>query len=163
MKQWNSHTRRNLAGHPILRLFTRPKEMKNGLYMCMSKEDIGHMNGADGKKLTHDTLQDGNSEVIGDYIWSVAKPGIGGDTRKQKEGGDGTSRKVRGSARSNGQNESSGTGSSTWPVGGLSHSGGSGVVRNICYTKKCASATSPGLPVRTKCNREGMETEKEYL
>eukprot|EP00965_Chrysotila_dentata_P217248 6189874-Pleurochrysis_carterae.AAC.2 len=45
------------AGHPILRLFTRPEEMENGPYMCMMpKEDIEHMNGASGKKLTHDTL-----------------------------------------------------------------------------------------------------------
>eukprot|EP00965_Chrysotila_dentata_P246551 6207229-Pleurochrysis_carterae.AAC.1 len=45
------------AGHPILRLFRRPDEIENGQHTCMSKEDISHMNGADGKKLTHTTLQ----------------------------------------------------------------------------------------------------------
>eukprot|EP00965_Chrysotila_dentata_P099234 3281361-Pleurochrysis_carterae.AAC.1 len=45
------------AGHPILRLFTRPEQMENGQHTCMSKEDIRHMNGADGKKLTHKTIQ----------------------------------------------------------------------------------------------------------
>eukprot|EP00965_Chrysotila_dentata_P031292 1041842-Pleurochrysis_carterae.AAC.1 len=44
------------AGHPILRLFTRPEEMENGTYMQLSKEDIAHMNSASGKKLTQDTL-----------------------------------------------------------------------------------------------------------
>eukprot|EP00965_Chrysotila_dentata_P229536 6197243-Pleurochrysis_carterae.AAC.1 len=32
------------AGHPILRLFTRPAEMENGRYMRMAKEDVAHMN-----------------------------------------------------------------------------------------------------------------------
>eukprot|EP00965_Chrysotila_dentata_P208011 6184462-Pleurochrysis_carterae.AAC.1 len=45
------------AGHPLLRLFTRPEEMENGQHTRMSKADISHMNGADGKKLTHKTLQ----------------------------------------------------------------------------------------------------------
>eukprot|EP00965_Chrysotila_dentata_P036001 1198178-Pleurochrysis_carterae.AAC.3 len=45
------------AGHPILRLFTRPEEMENGQHTRMSKEDISHMNGMDGKKLTHKTIQ----------------------------------------------------------------------------------------------------------
>eukprot|EP00965_Chrysotila_dentata_P149993 4953928-Pleurochrysis_carterae.AAC.1 len=44
------------AGHPILRLFTRPEEMENGTYMHLSKEDVAHMNTVSGKKLTHDTL-----------------------------------------------------------------------------------------------------------
>eukprot|EP00965_Chrysotila_dentata_P241999 6204632-Pleurochrysis_carterae.AAC.4 len=44
------------AGHPILRLFTRPAEMENGIYMRMSKEEVAHMNAASGKKLTYDTL-----------------------------------------------------------------------------------------------------------
>eukprot|EP00965_Chrysotila_dentata_P008072 263050-Pleurochrysis_carterae.AAC.1 len=44
------------AGHPILRLFTRPEEMENGKYMHLSKEDVEHMNSASGKKLTRDTL-----------------------------------------------------------------------------------------------------------
>eukprot|EP00965_Chrysotila_dentata_P176281 5820634-Pleurochrysis_carterae.AAC.1 len=44
------------AGHPILRLFTRPEEMENGTYMRASKEDVTHMNTASGKKLTYDTL-----------------------------------------------------------------------------------------------------------
>eukprot|EP00965_Chrysotila_dentata_P114139 3773628-Pleurochrysis_carterae.AAC.3 len=43
------------AGHPILRLFTRPEEMENGIHMRPSKEDIAHMNSASGKKLTYDT------------------------------------------------------------------------------------------------------------
>eukprot|EP00965_Chrysotila_dentata_P254143 6211777-Pleurochrysis_carterae.AAC.6 len=38
--------------------------MENGPYMRMSKEDIGHMNGASGKKLTHDTLQGPESVEI---------------------------------------------------------------------------------------------------
>eukprot|EP00965_Chrysotila_dentata_P098563 3258035-Pleurochrysis_carterae.AAC.2 len=45
------------AGHPILRLFTRPEEIEKGPYMCMSNEDVEHMNGASGKRLTHNTLQ----------------------------------------------------------------------------------------------------------
>eukprot|EP00965_Chrysotila_dentata_P021681 718174-Pleurochrysis_carterae.AAC.1 len=44
------------AGHPILRLFTRPAEMENGTYIRMSKEDVKHINTASGKKLTFDTL-----------------------------------------------------------------------------------------------------------
>eukprot|EP00965_Chrysotila_dentata_P222026 6192721-Pleurochrysis_carterae.AAC.4 len=44
------------AGHPILRLFTLPEGMENGIYMRMSKEDIAHMKWASGKKLTYDTL-----------------------------------------------------------------------------------------------------------
>eukprot|EP00965_Chrysotila_dentata_P048696 1615851-Pleurochrysis_carterae.AAC.1 len=44
------------AGHPILRLFTRPTEMENGTYRRMTKEDVTHMNTASGKKLTRDTL-----------------------------------------------------------------------------------------------------------
>eukprot|EP00965_Chrysotila_dentata_P109382 3615048-Pleurochrysis_carterae.AAC.1 len=44
------------AGHLILRIFTRPTEIKNGVYVHMSKEDIAHMNAASGKKLTYDTL-----------------------------------------------------------------------------------------------------------
>eukprot|EP00965_Chrysotila_dentata_P055678 1847007-Pleurochrysis_carterae.AAC.1 len=44
------------TGHLILRLFARPEQMENGPYMCVSKEDIGHMNEASGKNLTHDTL-----------------------------------------------------------------------------------------------------------
>eukprot|EP00965_Chrysotila_dentata_P128484 4247852-Pleurochrysis_carterae.AAC.1 len=44
------------AGHPILRLFTRPEEMENGKYIRVEKEDVAHMNSASGKKLTYDTL-----------------------------------------------------------------------------------------------------------
>eukprot|EP00965_Chrysotila_dentata_P104725 3459026-Pleurochrysis_carterae.AAC.1 len=44
------------AGHPVLRLFTRPEEMENGRYMHIAKEDVAHMNSASGKKLTYDTL-----------------------------------------------------------------------------------------------------------
>eukprot|EP00965_Chrysotila_dentata_P016976 563590-Pleurochrysis_carterae.AAC.1 len=44
------------AGHPILRLFTRPEEMENGKYISIAKEDVEHMNSASGKKLTCDTL-----------------------------------------------------------------------------------------------------------
>eukprot|EP00965_Chrysotila_dentata_P107362 3546792-Pleurochrysis_carterae.AAC.1 len=44
------------AGHPILRLFTRPEEMENGTYIRIAKEDVAHMNSASGKKLTYDTL-----------------------------------------------------------------------------------------------------------
>eukprot|EP00965_Chrysotila_dentata_P000452 15253-Pleurochrysis_carterae.AAC.1 len=44
------------AGHPILKLFTRPAEMENGKYMRMAKEDVAQMNSASGKKLTYDTL-----------------------------------------------------------------------------------------------------------
>eukprot|EP00965_Chrysotila_dentata_P229481 6197220-Pleurochrysis_carterae.AAC.1 len=44
------------AGHPILRLFTRPTEMEDGTYMSTTKEDITHMNTMSGKKLSHDTL-----------------------------------------------------------------------------------------------------------
>eukprot|EP00965_Chrysotila_dentata_P224719 6194351-Pleurochrysis_carterae.AAC.1 len=44
------------AGHPILRLFTRPEEMENGKCIRIAKEDVAHMNSAGGKKLTYDTL-----------------------------------------------------------------------------------------------------------
>eukprot|EP00965_Chrysotila_dentata_P088727 2929050-Pleurochrysis_carterae.AAC.1 len=44
------------AGHPILRLFTLPAEMENGIYMSMTKEDVAHMNTASGNKLTYDNL-----------------------------------------------------------------------------------------------------------
>eukprot|EP00965_Chrysotila_dentata_P221836 6192612-Pleurochrysis_carterae.AAC.1 len=44
------------AGHPILRLFTRPTEMENGTLMRIAKEDVAHMNSASSKKLTYDTL-----------------------------------------------------------------------------------------------------------
>eukprot|EP00965_Chrysotila_dentata_P194625 6176482-Pleurochrysis_carterae.AAC.1 len=44
------------AGHPILRLFTRPEEMENGTYMRVAKEDVTHMNADSGKKITYDTL-----------------------------------------------------------------------------------------------------------
>eukprot|EP00965_Chrysotila_dentata_P150677 4977856-Pleurochrysis_carterae.AAC.1 len=37
------------AGHPILRLFTRPEEMEDGTYMRVAKEDVTHMNTASGK------------------------------------------------------------------------------------------------------------------
>eukprot|EP00965_Chrysotila_dentata_P047769 1584467-Pleurochrysis_carterae.AAC.3 len=40
--------------------------------------------------------QNGNSENIGDHIWSVARPGIDGDTQRKKEGSNGTTRKIRG-------------------------------------------------------------------
>eukprot|EP00965_Chrysotila_dentata_P029424 977843-Pleurochrysis_carterae.AAC.2 len=45
------------AGHPILRLFTRPTEMENGIYMRIAKEDITNMNTESGKRLTYDTLK----------------------------------------------------------------------------------------------------------
>eukprot|EP00965_Chrysotila_dentata_P213555 6187691-Pleurochrysis_carterae.AAC.1 len=44
------------AGHQILRLFTRPEEMENGIFLRISKEVVAHMNAASGKKLTYDTL-----------------------------------------------------------------------------------------------------------
>eukprot|EP00965_Chrysotila_dentata_P185398 6121059-Pleurochrysis_carterae.AAC.1 len=44
------------AGHPILRLFTRPTEMEDGTFMRIAKEDVAHMNSASSKKLTYDTL-----------------------------------------------------------------------------------------------------------
>eukprot|EP00965_Chrysotila_dentata_P059712 1980950-Pleurochrysis_carterae.AAC.1 len=51
------------AGHPILRLFTRPAELENGTYIRMAKEDVAHMNAASGKKLTYDTLQGGTQRL----------------------------------------------------------------------------------------------------
>eukprot|EP00965_Chrysotila_dentata_P033223 1106413-Pleurochrysis_carterae.AAC.1 len=45
------------TGHPILRLFMRPEETENSQYMRISRKDIRHMNGADGKKLTYKTLR----------------------------------------------------------------------------------------------------------
>eukprot|EP00965_Chrysotila_dentata_P219107 6190937-Pleurochrysis_carterae.AAC.1 len=44
------------AGHPIPRLFTRREEMEKGPNKYIITEDIRHMHGADGKKLTHETL-----------------------------------------------------------------------------------------------------------
>eukprot|EP00965_Chrysotila_dentata_P219108 6190937-Pleurochrysis_carterae.AAC.2 len=41
--------------------------------------------------------------MIGNYVWSVARPGIGKDTQREKEGCDDTSRKARSQAESNGQ------------------------------------------------------------
>eukprot|EP00965_Chrysotila_dentata_P096186 3178209-Pleurochrysis_carterae.AAC.1 len=52
----NSAHEEKYAGHPILRLFTRPEEMENGRYIRMATEDVAHMNSASGKKLTYDTL-----------------------------------------------------------------------------------------------------------
>eukprot|EP00965_Chrysotila_dentata_P078985 2604930-Pleurochrysis_carterae.AAC.2 len=43
------------AEHPILRLFTRPEEMEKGPHKNITTESR-HMNGADGKKHTHETL-----------------------------------------------------------------------------------------------------------
>eukprot|EP00965_Chrysotila_dentata_P170109 5614641-Pleurochrysis_carterae.AAC.1 len=82
------------AGHPILRLFTRPEEMENGTYMRVAKEDVTHMNAASGKKLTYDTLNlprmgqkkgeqklGESHKVVRDHIRSVARTGIGRDPR----------------------------------------------------------------------------------
>eukprot|EP00965_Chrysotila_dentata_P217310 6189913-Pleurochrysis_carterae.AAC.3 len=44
------------AGHPILRLFTRPEEIENGPHKDIAIENIRQMNGAEGKKLTYETL-----------------------------------------------------------------------------------------------------------
>eukprot|EP00965_Chrysotila_dentata_P182177 6015908-Pleurochrysis_carterae.AAC.1 len=44
------------AGHPILRLFTRPEEIEQGTHKFMTSEDIQQMNGVGGKKLTYETL-----------------------------------------------------------------------------------------------------------
>eukprot|EP00965_Chrysotila_dentata_P259544 6213594-Pleurochrysis_carterae.AAC.2 len=41
------------AGHPILRLFTRPEEMEKGPHRDITTEDIRQMTGAEGKKLTY--------------------------------------------------------------------------------------------------------------
>eukprot|EP00965_Chrysotila_dentata_P113096 3736553-Pleurochrysis_carterae.AAC.1 len=45
------------AGHPILKLFTRPEELENGTYMHIAKEDIAHVNEASGNKPTCDILE----------------------------------------------------------------------------------------------------------
>eukprot|EP00965_Chrysotila_dentata_P117752 3891085-Pleurochrysis_carterae.AAC.1 len=52
----NSAYEEKYAGHPILRLFTRPAEMEDGTYMRTTKEDMTHMNTMSGKKLSYDTL-----------------------------------------------------------------------------------------------------------
>eukprot|EP00965_Chrysotila_dentata_P137257 4540039-Pleurochrysis_carterae.AAC.2 len=44
------------AGHPILKLFTRPEEIEQDPHKSVTTEDIRNMNGAAGKKLTHETL-----------------------------------------------------------------------------------------------------------
>eukprot|EP00965_Chrysotila_dentata_P089458 2953540-Pleurochrysis_carterae.AAC.1 len=44
------------AGHPILRLFTRPEENEQGPHKIIASEDIRQMNRAEGKKLTHEAL-----------------------------------------------------------------------------------------------------------
>eukprot|EP00965_Chrysotila_dentata_P102450 3382022-Pleurochrysis_carterae.AAC.1 len=54
--QWTWLTRRN-TGHPILRLFTRPVENEQGAHKMITTEDTRQMNGAEGKKLTCDTLE----------------------------------------------------------------------------------------------------------
>eukprot|EP00965_Chrysotila_dentata_P141759 4685256-Pleurochrysis_carterae.AAC.3 len=38
------------AGHPILRLFTRPEEIEKGPHRDITTEDIRQMNGAEGKE-----------------------------------------------------------------------------------------------------------------
>eukprot|EP00965_Chrysotila_dentata_P065957 2184453-Pleurochrysis_carterae.AAC.2 len=94
------------AGHPTLKLFTRPEEMESGQYMRMSKDDISYMNSTDGKKITHETLRPETAQKRGakdrtetqtvvKHIWSAARTGIGGDIQKQKETSDCTTRKVR--------------------------------------------------------------------
>eukprot|EP00965_Chrysotila_dentata_P175861 5805463-Pleurochrysis_carterae.AAC.1 len=45
------------AGHPILRLFTRPVENEQGANKMITTEDIRQMNGVEGKKLTCETLE----------------------------------------------------------------------------------------------------------
>eukprot|EP00965_Chrysotila_dentata_P010680 347371-Pleurochrysis_carterae.AAC.2 len=45
------------AGHPILRLFTRPEENEQGVHRLITTEDARHMNGDDGKKLTFEALE----------------------------------------------------------------------------------------------------------
>eukprot|EP00965_Chrysotila_dentata_P261210 6214177-Pleurochrysis_carterae.AAC.5 len=102
------------AGHPILRLFTRPEEMECGPYMNMAKEDIRHMNGEGGKKLTYETLQNGDPENIGDYIWSVARSRLDGDPQRKKEGSDDITSKNWGKIESDGQNASNRTRSPKW-------------------------------------------------
>eukprot|EP00965_Chrysotila_dentata_P249600 6208978-Pleurochrysis_carterae.AAC.5 len=44
------------AGRPILRLFTRLEETEQDPHKIMTPEDIRQMNGAEGKKLTHETF-----------------------------------------------------------------------------------------------------------
>eukprot|EP00965_Chrysotila_dentata_P165875 5476521-Pleurochrysis_carterae.AAC.1 len=81
------------AGHPILRLFTRPTEMENGMFIRIAKEDVAQMNSAStSKKLTYDTLNPrmgqktgeprtgGKRNGIGNHIRGVARTGLGHDT-----------------------------------------------------------------------------------
>eukprot|EP00965_Chrysotila_dentata_P261219 6214180-Pleurochrysis_carterae.AAC.1 len=96
------------AEHPILRLFTQPEEMVNGIYMSIAKEDVAHMKAAGGKKLTYETLnvalslherhsfhlavatdgskkggeqrQGGNAKIIRNNVRCVAGSGVRGDT-----------------------------------------------------------------------------------
>eukprot|EP00965_Chrysotila_dentata_P254542 6211911-Pleurochrysis_carterae.AAC.1 len=44
------------AGHPILRIFTRPEENEHGPQKIVTTEDTRHMNGTAGKKLTYEAL-----------------------------------------------------------------------------------------------------------
>eukprot|EP00965_Chrysotila_dentata_P145698 4812946-Pleurochrysis_carterae.AAC.1 len=111
------------AEHPILRLFARPEEMENGIYMSLSKEDVAHMNSASGKKLTYETLEvamslherhtfhlavatdgakKGGNKCRGETyrlsettygVWQGA--GLGRDTQNQREGSVGITKKAR--------------------------------------------------------------------
>eukprot|EP00965_Chrysotila_dentata_P124747 4124100-Pleurochrysis_carterae.AAC.1 len=87
------------AGHPILRLFTRPEEVENGTYMHLSKEDVVHMNWVSvGKqqrsKKGEDQRYGGDAKAVRNHIWSMARTGIGRDTQNQKKRGVGTTEKV---------------------------------------------------------------------
>eukprot|EP00965_Chrysotila_dentata_P059356 1969710-Pleurochrysis_carterae.AAC.1 len=44
------------AGHPILRLFTRPGEIEQGTNKFVTSEDIRQMNGVGSKKLTYEMI-----------------------------------------------------------------------------------------------------------
>eukprot|EP00965_Chrysotila_dentata_P038160 1268250-Pleurochrysis_carterae.AAC.2 len=69
------------AGHPILRLFTRPEEMEQGTHRDIETEDIRQMNGVEGKK-TH------TQDITGGHVATrkTRFPHSGSHRRSQERG-----------------------------------------------------------------------------
>eukprot|EP00965_Chrysotila_dentata_P118421 3914905-Pleurochrysis_carterae.AAC.1 len=48
-----------------------------------------------------DKRQDRDNKIVRHHVWSVARTGVGGDTPRQKTGGDRIAREVRGYTKPN--------------------------------------------------------------
>eukprot|EP00965_Chrysotila_dentata_P004010 130375-Pleurochrysis_carterae.AAC.1 len=133
------------AGHPILRLFTRPEEMENGTYMHLSKEDVAHMNTWPRMEQKRGELRiGGDAKAVGHHIWRMARTGLGRDPRNKKEGGVGTTEKAGSQTRTNGQNAGNRTRGPQRQTGRLGSGGRSGTLRHLRYIEKDTSTTRHG-------------------